>query len=84
MRPISEQRAIDLLLYTSSLPYWDRLAFMEAMRDVFPQLKHDRRWSSECAQLWREVGDSRLDGERIMNRAFRIADRLQREFQQAA
>jgi hypothetical protein len=32
----------------------------------------------------REVGDSRLDGERIMNQAFRIADRLRRELHWAA
>jgi hypothetical protein len=33
---------MDLLLYASSLPHGDRLAVMEPMRDVFPQLKHDR------------------------------------------
>ena len=84
MEPISNRGATDLLAYVSSLPYWDRLAFMEAMRDVFPQLKHDCRWSSECDQLWREVGDGRLDGERVMNQAFRIAYRLRRELQRAA
>jgi hypothetical protein len=43
MESISNRGATDLLLYVSSLPYWDRLAVIEAMRDVFPQLKHDRR-----------------------------------------
>ena len=66
------------------MPYWDRLAVMEAIREVFPQLKHDRRWSGECEQLWREVGDGRLDGERIMNRAFRIAYQLRHEMHGAA
>jgi hypothetical protein len=84
MRPISNPRAKDVLLYVSSLPDRDRLAVMEAMRDVFPQLKHDGIWSSECERLWREVGDGRLHGERIMNRAFRIAHRLRREMQGAA
>jgi hypothetical protein len=63
MESISDPRAMDLFLYAASLPHRDRLAVMEAMRDVFPQLKHDRKWSGECEQLWREVGDGRLDGE---------------------
>ena len=81
MKPISPT---DLLLYASSLPNRDRLAVLEAMRDVFPQFKHDREWSAVCERLWQEIGDSRLDGERIMNRAFRIAHRLRRELRQAA
>src|SRR5262249_7512716 len=56
-----------------------RLAVMEAMREIFPQLKHDREWSSECARLWREVDDDQREGERLMNRAFRIAERLRAE-----
>ena len=84
MESISDPRAMDLLLYAASLPHRDRLAVMEAMRDVFPKLKHDHKWSGECEQLWREVGDGRHDGERIMNQAFRIATRLRRELQRAA
>src|SRR5215472_12825410 len=84
MESISDPRAMDLLLYAASLPRRDRLAVMEAMRDVFPQLKHDRNWSGECEQLWREVGDGPLDCERIMTQAFRIACRLRRELQRAA
>ena len=81
MVPISNLRATDLLRYVSSLPDRDQLAVMEAVRDVFPQFKHDRKWSGECERLWHEVGDDRLDGERIMNRAFRIAHQLRRELQ---
>jgi hypothetical protein len=47
MRPISNPRAKDILLYVSSLPDHDRLAVMGAMCDVFSQLKHDGIWSSE-------------------------------------
>jgi len=65
------------------LPDRDRLPVIEAMRDVFPQLKNDRDWSAECERLWREVGDGRLCGERIMNRAFRIAHRLRGEMEVA-
>jgi hypothetical protein len=83
MRPISNLRATDVLLYASSLPDRDRLPVMEAIRDVFPQLKHDRDWSAECERLWREVGDGRVHSERIMNRAFRMARRLRHEMEAA-
>jgi hypothetical protein len=83
MRPISNPRATEVLLYASSLPDRDRPPVMEGMRDVFPQLKHDRGWSAECERLWREIGDGRLHGERIMNRAFRIARRLRQEMESA-
>ena len=83
MRPISKPRTTDVLLYALSSPERDRLPVMEAMRYAFPQLKHDRHWSAECERLWREVGDGRLHGERIMNRAFRIARRLRHEMEGA-
>jgi len=51
---------------------------------LIPQFKHDRDWSAVSERLWHEVGDSRLNGERIMNLAFRIAHRLRRELRHAA
>lgn len=81
MVPRCNPKAPDVLFYVASLDPPERLAIMDAMTTVFPQLRTDRAWKAESEALWRQF-ESR-EAEAIMVRSIAIAGRLRDELSAA-